>query len=62
MAQEIFIDIDEQGNVKIEAAGFEGTACKDMTKAIEDALGEVTSVKKKPEYHRTRAATRTTKA
>jgi uncharacterized protein YuzE len=62
MAQEIFIDIDEQGNVKIEAAGFEGSDCKALTEGIEKALGEVTSVKKKPEYHRTRAATRTTKA
>jgi hypothetical protein len=58
--QSIDIDVDEKGNVKIEAAGFEGSDCKALTEGIEKALGEVTSVKKKPEFHRTRAATRTT--
>ena len=41
--KEIIIEVDLEGNVKIETRGYKGTACKDATKAIEKALGAVTS-------------------
>ena len=48
--KEITIDIDRQGNTTIEATGFAGGECKDLTRGIEEALGETKSVKLKPEY------------
>ncbi len=57
--QEIDILVHENGSVTIEGKNIEGSDCKALTKGIEEALGEVTSFKKKPEYHKTRAATRT---
>lgn len=57
--ERIVIDIDEKGNVRIEGEGFAGTDCTKLTKAIEEALGEVTERKLKPEYRQTRVAPRT---
>jgi hypothetical protein len=57
--QEIEIIVDEQGNVQVEAKGFSGADCKTLTKAIEEAVGEVTDVKLKPGYRQTRNVTRT---
>lgn len=41
MAQSLTIDIDEEGNVTIDAAGFTGGACRTATEALEEALGTV---------------------
>lgn len=59
MMQDIIIDIEPDGKIKIEAQGFEGPECKQLTAEIEKALGEVTTVKEKPEYRRGRMVTRT---
>lgn len=53
--EEIFIDIDSDGTPTIDAQGFSGPECEQLTKAIEDELGEVTERKKKPEYSQPRA-------
>jgi len=39
------------GEVTIEAIGFKGKACEAATKAIEQALGAVTTRKAKPELY-----------
>lgn len=52
MAQEIVIDIDANGDVRIEGKGIEGADCTKLTAAIEAALGDTTQQVKKPEYHR----------
>jgi hypothetical protein len=56
--QEVIIEIDERGNATIEAKGFEGAECKLLTKAIEDALGDVEKVVEKPEFRRARPVVR----
>lgn len=51
MPKSIEIVFAENGDVKIEAVGFQGKGCEAATKAFEEALGVVTNRKKKPEYH-----------
>lgn len=62
MAQEIIIDIDANGDVTVEGRGIEGPECMKLTKEIEAALGTVTQVTKKPEFHRTVPRTASRKA
>lgn len=50
--KEFVIDIDQQGNVTIDGKNFEGGECQKLSKEIEQALGVVTAVKLKPEFHR----------
>lgn len=51
---EIRIKIAKGGKaVKIDVNGVTGTACKDLTKAIEGALGTVAEVEDKPELYQT---------
>lgn len=59
MPQEIIIDVDQQGNVKIEGKGFQGTECTQLTAAIEQELGEVANRELKPEYRQARTNLRT---
>jgi hypothetical protein len=40
---EIQIIVSPDGSVSVEALGVVGASCLDLTKAIEDALGEVES-------------------
>jgi len=47
----ITIDIDTEGNVKVEAHGYQGHGCKDATFALEQALGKVTEDKPKAELY-----------
>ena len=51
MDKRIVIDIGLDGEVSIEALGFSGPACEAATKAIEEALGQVTDRTKKAEYY-----------
>jgi hypothetical protein len=51
MVKTLIVEIDSDGEVKIDAIGFKGTACEKATKAIEDALGVPSSRRKKPEYN-----------
>ena len=53
--EEIVVDIDKDGNVTVEGVNIEGPHCMALTKEIEEALGERTSVVKKPEFNRSRS-------
>lgn len=48
---EIKVTIAPDGTTKIATKGFVGGACKDATKAIEKALGAVTSEKLTGEFY-----------
>jgi hypothetical protein len=51
MAEEVTVIIDDDG-IRVETAGFVGKACKDVTRALAEALGTVTDSVDKPElYH-----------
>jgi uncharacterized protein YuzE len=50
MAKEIVIDIDENGNCKLEGMGFMGPECEKAMSEIESALGTTTSKVLKPEH------------
>lgn len=54
--QEIKIIIGRDGKVNIDVAGVKGSACQDLTKSIETALGKTESVEKKPEFYQHQAA------
>lgn len=58
----ITVQIDPQGQVKIEATGFVGNACEKATAEIEKALGLPSAKKKKPEYYATQTSTNTQRA
>lgn len=47
---EIIMDFDEEGHVKIEVKGVSGPRCDSLTKDIEEELGELVREEKKPEY------------
>ena len=47
--QEIKITIGKNGKVNLDVAGVKGSACSDLTKSIEKALGRVEVTKKKSE-------------
>ena len=49
--EEIKVVIPKNGPVTIDVAGFKGSGCKDLTKAIEKALGMVTKDTKKQEFY-----------
>lgn len=49
---QIIVDIEADGTTKVEAAGVVGSSCQQLTRAIEEALGQTTSDVKKPEFHR----------
>ena len=49
--KEIIIDIDPKGEVDIEAIGFKGGTCEKALAPIEEAIGEVKSRKRKPEFY-----------
>ena len=48
--QEIDIIIEANGDVTIDAKGFQGGECTQLTKELEQALGEVTRRTLKPEH------------
>jgi hypothetical protein len=52
MAEMVTIVVSKDGKtVQVEAHGFTGGECKDLTRGIEAALGTVTSEETKPEFH-----------
>ena len=51
MRKSIEVTIKTDGKVEIEAIGFKGGACEKATQAIEQALGTVSTRKKKPEFY-----------
>jgi len=48
----VIVEIDEQGNVRIDTKGFSGKSCKDATRELEIALGIVTDEKLTADYYR----------
>jgi hypothetical protein len=54
--QEIKLIIGKDGKVNIDVAGVKGSACQDLTKSIETALGRTESVLKKQEFYQQQAA------
>lgn len=52
MQKEIKVTVAPDGTTKIATKGFTGGACKDATKALEKALGAVTSEKLTGEFYR----------
>jgi len=49
--EEIIIEISPAGEVKISTRGFKGKACKDATKKLEEALGEVERDQETEEFY-----------
>lgn len=45
----ITLEIDQDGNVLVEVSGVQGPSCQALTKELEEALGQVTGKKLKPE-------------
>lgn len=63
--REIQVEIDENGVIQVEAIGYEGRACLQATRAVEEALGITSSNSKrtaKPEMKRKRTTRRLAKA
>ena len=49
--QTIKFTIRQDGTVAEEVFGVIGNECQDLTKSIEEKLGEVTYIETKPEYY-----------
>ena len=49
--RQLVIDIDPDGTIRIDAQGFSGPSCEEATRAIEEALGQVTTVTHKPAFY-----------
>lgn len=56
MKQEIIVTINPDGSTSVETKGYVGKSCKDASKFIEDALGNVESEKLKPEFYQSQQA------
>ena len=50
-AKTIEVIIQADGKIEIEAIGFTGTHCENITPFLEEALGTVSAKRKKPEYY-----------
>ena len=55
--QQIKFTIRQDGLVSEEVLGVVGDTCQDLTKSIEEKLGEVTYVETKPEYYQQKNVT-----
>jgi hypothetical protein len=51
MSQTIEVTISPTGETQIEAKGFEGSRCRDATRALEAALGVRSSEELRPEFY-----------
>ena len=52
--QTLKFTISQDGTVSEEVFGAIGNECQDITKSIEEKLGNVTYVETKPEYYQSR--------
>lgn len=52
MSRRIHVRVSPNGDVSVEAEGFQGKGCEAATKAIEDALGGVRQRTRKPDFWR----------
>ena len=57
--KQVQIKIAPDGSITIDTKGFTGADCEKATRAIETALGEKTSDKKKPDWFQSAQATDT---
>lgn len=48
--KKIVVEIDQDGNCSVDGQGFQGPECGHFISEIEEALGERTSQRDKPEY------------
>ena len=55
--QTIKFTIRQDGTVLEEVTGAIGNECQDITKSIEDKLGNVIAVTRKPEYYQAKNVT-----
>ncbi len=55
--QKIKFTISQDGLVTEEVFGAIGNECQDITKSIEDKLGDVTYIETKPEYYQQKNVT-----
>jgi hypothetical protein len=53
MAERIEVTIGPDGSISVQAVGFKGKGCEDATRAIEEALGQVSRRTKKTDYWQT---------
>lgn len=51
MTQQILVTVDSTGQSQVEVRGVPGPACRDLTAAIEQALGQTVEDRTTPEYH-----------
>jgi hypothetical protein len=51
MQKEIVVEVDPNGQIKIEGKGFIGTQCQKATRYLEEKLGLRTSLSKKSEFY-----------
>ncbi len=51
MKYEIDIEVRPDGSVGLGVKGAKGKKCKEITKFLEEALGDVTHVEYTPEYY-----------
>lgn len=47
----IVVTVSTTGEIQIDAVGFKGPDCEQVTRFLEEALGVVGQKVKKPEYH-----------
>jgi len=53
----IKVRIKADGTTEVAVDGLAGASCKDVTRALEKALGKVTSDKQTAEFHKTAVVT-----
>ena len=58
MSRKIHVRVSPNGEITVEADGFQGNGCEAATKAIEEALGKPGARTRKPDFWR--QSTRTT--
>jgi hypothetical protein len=51
MSQTIEIVVAPDGSTTIQTKGFAGSSCRDATRLLEQALGEVAEERLTPEFH-----------
>ena len=52
MSRRIHVLVSPNGEITVEAEGFQGKGCEAATKAIEDALGKPRERTRKPDFWR----------
>jgi len=49
--ERITVEITKEGTVTVSTSGFKGNACRDVTRAMEEALGRIKSDENTPEFY-----------